>query len=103
MNRIYVWIKRPGESPRHVLLCNKLEALQKTVGGFIETVTIAENMVIICNEEGRFLGLQKNCSIAGYDFVGTIILAGIKEDEFADAPIDDETVLKLMYPQLFEE
>ena len=47
-------VKRPGEQFGHMTwVSDSLENLQKTVGGYIETVTLPEhNLVLICNEEG---------------------------------------------------
>ena len=101
MKKIYVWIKRPGEEPKHVYISNTLENLQTHVGGYIETVTVDRDFVVICNEEGRNIGLPRNCGIAGIDFVGTIILAGVKDDEFADCPITDAKELKSKFPWMF--
>lgn len=36
--KISVIIKEPDKKPRHVYISNTLENLQKTVGGYIETV-----------------------------------------------------------------
>ena len=82
--QILVLVKEPGEPPRmEPLFDNDLEAFQQAVGGYIETVTIAEDTVIICNEEGRLEGLPFNIDIAGVGFVGTILVVGVKGDEFA--------------------
>lgn len=78
--------KRPGEAPEIIEVDNTLAALQAEVGGYIETVTIASDAVIICNEEGRILGLQDNCRVCGVDFVGTVLIVGTKGDEFCDVP-----------------
>ena len=97
---ISVLIKRPGEIPRHVNVSNSLEALQKNVGGYIETVRYASDCVIICDEEGRLKGKPHNCFIAGHDFVGEIIIAGVDGEEFADLPVTwDEC--KQLFPQLW--
>jgi hypothetical protein len=45
-----VLIKEPGRNPRHVNISDTLENLQKTVGGYIETVTICSDLVVICDE-----------------------------------------------------
>lgn len=79
--------KRPGCPPRSVWVSNTLENLQRNVGGIIETYTFATDMCVICNEEGRLLGLPHNCTICGVDFVGDILLVGVKGEEFADLPI----------------
>lgn len=47
--------KAPGCAPEPRDIPNTLEDLQATVGGYIETVTIASDAVIICNEEGDFM------------------------------------------------
>ena len=86
MNKITVYVKEPGEAPEERVIDNTLEALQDIVGGYIETVTLSADLVIICNEEGRRLGLEHNCKICGVDFVGTIIIAGIYRDEFDNVP-----------------
>lgn len=75
--------KKPGAQPEIIEVDNTLAALQTEVGGYIETVTIASDAVIICNEEGRILGLPYNCRFFGVDFVGT------KGDEFCDVPEAD--------------
>ncbi|MBS6476095.1 MAG: DUF3846 domain-containing protein, partial [Clostridiales bacterium] len=56
------------------------------VGGYIETVTLATDCVLIVNEEGRLLDLPYNCNICGLDLFGTVIVAGVDGDEFADCP-----------------
>lgn len=77
-------IKRPGEEPfvDH-LFPNMLESFQKEVGGYIEAVTIAEDLVLIVNEEGRLLGLPENTTVCGLPLCGTIVAVGRKRDEFA--------------------
>lgn len=42
--------KKPGCEPELVEVENTLKALQTEVGGYIETVTIASDAVVICNE-----------------------------------------------------
>ena len=82
-------IKKPGCAPEIIEVENTLKALQREVSGYIETVTIASDAVIICNEEGRILGLPDNCRVCGVDFVGTVLIVGTKGDEFCDVPEAD--------------
>ena len=84
--------KKPGCKPEVIDIDNTLEALQAEVGGYIEAVTIAD-AVIICNEEGRILGLPHNCRFCGVDFVGTILIVGYADDTFCDVP-DEAFLLK---------
>ncbi|MBS6476066.1 MAG: DUF3846 domain-containing protein, partial [Clostridiales bacterium] len=51
MNKIKVIIKRPDSKPYTTWISNSLENLQRTVGGYIETVTLATDCVLIVNEE----------------------------------------------------
>ena len=79
--------KEPGKAPVvEPLFDNDLKAFQKAVGGYIETVTLATDLVIICNEEGRLQRLPHNTTVFGVDFCGTIIAAGVKGEEFASLP-----------------
>lgn len=75
-------------SPYVTNISNKLETMQKIVGGYIETVTIGKT-VIVCNEEGRLTDLPENPSVPG--FVGTVFICGFAGDEFADI---DPTIKK---------
>lgn len=84
--KIRVWVKLPGASPAPCEVSNTLEALQELVGGYIETVTLPPDLVVICNEEGRLIGLPFNCRVFNIPFCGPIIFAGIDGDEFDDTP-----------------
>lgn len=101
-DKIRVLSKRPGQPPRSVWMANSLENFQTAVGGYIEVVTLAEDLVIICNEEGRLKGLPYNCDICGVSFVGDIIFVGVKDEEFADLPINYKAA-KEMFGWLWEE
>lgn len=37
-----------------------LKGMQAVVGGYIESVTVAKNVSLICNEEGLLVGLPRN-------------------------------------------
>lgn len=94
--KIKVIIKRPDEEFGHVTnISPTLENIQKTVGGYIETVTLlpASEMrkspvIAIVNEEGKLKGLEKNMRIPGDILVGTIIACGVDGEDLADIPID---------------
>ena len=83
-SKIFVVIKEPGKAPViEPMFDNSLESFQKAVGGYIETVTISDDLVIICNEEGRLMDLPMNVEVAGIGFVGTIVVAGVDGEEFS--------------------
>ena len=80
--------KEPGKDPVLTAVENTLSALQAAVDGYIETVTMADDFVVICNEEGCIQSLPYNCTLLGdIDLYGTILIAGMKDDEFTDVSI----------------
>lgn len=80
-------IKRAFEPVgRLIEIDNTLKALQDAVGGYIEVLTVASDLAIICDEEGRIKHLPYNTKIAGHDLVGTILVVGVDGDEFCDIP-----------------
>ena len=101
MRDIRVLVKHPEQEPAEVNVACNLKSLQEIVGGYIETVTFAEDFVVICNEEGRMLGLPNNCDMCGVNFVGTIILCGIDGDDFGDIPLPYADIKRIM-PNLWE-
>jgi len=59
-----------------------LETLQEAVGGYIEAVTITDNMVMYVNEEGLLQGLPLNVmatGMSGRHIVGNVVVAVEKE------------------------
>ena len=79
-------MKKPGEKPEVIEIENKLSALQEAVGGYIEVLPIAEDICVLCNEEGKLLGLPHNIVLCGDILVGTILIAGVAGEEFCDLP-----------------
>ena len=70
-------VKRPDELVGHMTnVSDRLETMQKTVGGLIETVTLDRQVVIVCNEEGKIRGMEPNCAVCGIPFYGTIVAIG---------------------------
>jgi hypothetical protein len=81
-----IFLKAPGQTPQQIVTLNDLHHLQELVGGYIETVTLFEDLCIICDEEGRLKEKPFNCEIFGIDFVGTILIVGVDGEEFTDVP-----------------
>ena len=82
-----VIIKRPCDQfGEEATIPNTLKALQEAVGGYIETVTLDNGLVLICNEEGKLRGMQHNIFYGGHDFVGTIVMTGHDGDELTSFP-----------------
>lgn len=78
--------KKPGDVFTAIEIPNTLPALQAEVGGYIECVALTKDSCIICNEEGLLRGLPFNTNINGNVYVGTILVVGVKGEEFTDVP-----------------
>jgi hypothetical protein len=82
--RIRVIRKLPGDSAKLVEIANTLSSLQAQVGGYVESVMMSPNFAILCNEDGRLMGMEPNCRLFGIDFAGPILIVGIDGEDFDD-------------------
>lgn len=105
-----VLIVEPGEYPREEVIEPGLDALQKAVGGYIEvTYPWEEQAALICNDEGKLLGLPLNRALYGeggemYDIIaGTFIVVGLTEEDFGDLSPDLMEHFKELFgaPEMF--
>ena len=67
----------------------ELLALQHEVGGYIETVGLKDDGVMIVDEEGLLKQYPHNdlaSIISGHHIYGTALIVGTDEDEFDDVP-----------------
>lgn len=70
---------------------NDLRALQHAVDGYIGTVWLAENAVMIVDEEGLCKGKPYNTLaslIAHTCIYGTALVVGVDGEEFTDCPYE---------------
>ena len=86
-----VLMVEPGKVPYETEIEGGLESLQEAVGGSIQAVYPYDDPVaLICNEEGKLMGLPLNRSLTDengeiYDIIaGNFILTGLSEDNFGD-------------------
>lgn len=87
-------MKKPGEKPEVIEIENKLSALQEAVRGQIEVVTITDEVCVLCNKEGKLLGLPRNIVLCGDTLVGTILVVGVAGEEFCS--LSDFWLMTLM-------
>lgn len=78
--------KEPGKAPIIINVENELEALQRVIGGYLETASARNDVCVICDEEGRLKGLPFNVAVWGVSFVGPILIVGVDGEEFCDLP-----------------
>lgn len=93
-DRIKAIYKAPGKAPVFIEIENKLEALQRAIGGYLEPVTITTDCCILCDEEGRLKGLPYNCKILNTEFVGPLLIVGVDGEEFCDVTVDPDFLIR---------
>lgn len=91
----------PGKEPFVSEVGNDLESLQKAVDGLIEVVYLEDNVLIVCNEEGKCLGLEGNRRVDNGDIIAGafLICGGNYEGEMIS--LTDEQIEK--YSERFKE
>jgi hypothetical protein len=91
MEKIKVLLVKVGEEPKVVEIENTLEAKQKIVGGYIEMAQPpihGDSAVIICNEEGKLMGLKPNRYLLDRNGVPYDVVCG--DFIIVDAPFDSD-------------
>lgn len=105
-----VLVVEPFKPPHVKTIPYGLEVLQKIVGGTIQAVYPFDDLVgIICNDEGKLLGLPWNRALYDgdgrvYDIIaGTFIVAGLGDGDFTS--LSPELLEKYMFmyrrPEIF--
>ena len=89
-------LKKPKE-PAEILELpdgpqERMEQIQKLVGGWFELVRLSPQLGALVNEDGRMLGMKYNL----FGLVGPIVFVGIGEDEFVDLPQDEPLLLEVI-------
>ena len=83
---ITVLMVEPGKHPKVTTLKVDLESLQKAVSigadyqGLIEFVSLGNNDCIMCNEEGKLIGLDGNRRLGNDILVGVFYIMSENED-----------------------
>jgi hypothetical protein len=100
----------PGKKPVKMELDGALKSMQAFVGGSIQAVYPFDDPVaIICNEEGKLLGMEYNRALydesgAIYDIIcGPFFLCGLGEDDFDSLPdrLMEEYFKLFEHPEIF--
>ncbi len=79
---ITVLMVAPGEHPKVTTLKNNLDSLQEAVSigaeykGLIEIIGLEEGVCILCNEEGKLIGLEGNRRLGRDILTGVFYVVG---------------------------
>ena len=110
--KIKVLALLPMELPKEIELDNTLEAMQNFVGGLIECITLSDTgseVTLVCNDEGKLMGLPLNRALFDddghvYDIVsGNFLIVGLGEEDFTDLSPDlmEKYGEQFKYPEKF--
>lgn len=95
-----ILIVEPNKEPYESFLDNKLKAMQRIVDGYIEVVKLDKDTALVCNEEGKLIGLEGNRRVNQDVIAGTFFIVGDNnEGEFIS--LTEEQISK--YQEKFKE
>ena len=84
-----ILVVQPEKVPEEMGISGSLESMQKVVGGLIQAIyPFEEPVALICNEEGKLLGLPWNRALYDdednlYEIIaGTFFICGIDSSDF---------------------
>ena len=93
--RIRILVKEPFADPVEKIVDNKLEVYQNIVDGYIETIRMASDLLIVCNECGKLFGYTPNFDYNGFKIVGTVFFVGYDNDSFVS--LTDRQITSIRY------
>ena len=96
-----VVIKKVGQEPEIREINGELHEMQNIVGGWIECFNVVNNIVCVCDEEGKLKNYQPNFFFNGDVIVGDVFFCADGLDDF-DGLTDEDAefvieLIKIMY------
>ena len=101
----------PGRKPERVSIPHTLESMQELVGGCIQAIYPYEDPVaIVCNEEGKLIGLEPNRTVRDPDtneitdiICGPFFICGLGEEDFCSLTEAQLTYYEKLFhsPEIF--
>ena len=84
----------PNMLPYEKVIPNRLKDKQEIVGGNIEYTRVDndESALLICNEEGKIMGLPVNRETGSDLIMGTFLIVGDDKDIGEDRSLTDEQI-----------
>jgi hypothetical protein len=95
-------IKKAGYNPEVREINGELHEMQEIVGGYIECINVIDNILLVCNEEGKFMGLTPNFAFNGDLIVGDVFFVAAGEEDF-ESLTDEQTEFLMVTMNCFEK
>ena len=83
-------VKKVGQKPEVKEISGELHEMQEIVGGYIQAFQIFDNVLCVCNEEGKLRGLTPNFIFNRDVIVGDVFFAAAGEEDFES--LNDEQI-----------
>ena len=87
-------VKKAGQQPEIKEIENELHTMQEIVGGYIQCISLPENIFCVCNEEGKLMNLPPNFVYNTDVIVGDVFFCAASEEDFES--LSDEQVEFIM-------
>ena len=109
-NQMRILLVQPGCKPVAAEIDGVLKTMQDLVGGYIQAIYPFDDFVaLVCNDEGRLLGLPLNRALRDengsvYDIIcGDFFVCGLSDDNFASLTDEQLQQYTEMYatPEIF--
>lgn len=92
ISKLRVIYKEVGKEPKVIVIEDTLEAQQKLVEGLIEVVPYKDNLLLICNEEGKINNLAPNLQF-DYDYIaGNCFIVGDDFENEGFKSVEDKQI-----------
>lgn len=79
---IKILVVEPNKKPYIKEINDELKAFQSVVDGYIQTVALVKNAVLVCNEEGKIKNLQPNRILKRSHICN---VKDVKDDKYIDS------------------
>ena len=87
-------VKKVNQQPEVIEVRNELYELQNIVGGYIQCVSLPNDIICVCNEEGKLMNLLPNFIYNSDVIVGDVFFCSDGEEDFES--LNDEQIEFIM-------
>ena len=106
--KIKILLKKVGKRTELLEVENKLETWNELVAGFIQVISVDENVLLVCNDDGKILNLPINIFRIWDEKVidcinGNFFLASAESEDFASLSPEliERWIKKIDEPEFF--
>ena len=88
--KIKVVVQEPGKISEIATVVNDLKPMHELIGGYLETLTLPNGLVLVMDEEGRLKGLRENVRCVQFGtIVGRIFITAAEGESFRSLTVEE--------------